>query len=263
MNEPSNQPPKLMTVSPFLNQQSAAAAAGCKPSEPLQQPPYWQLRFPQPASSYLDFRKRLDMGNVSLENVIVKSPEHRIVGTVKVRNLSYDKEVFVRSTDDHWTTHRDTLCTYVQNYAMANVGGSCGKGNGSGPLAPGAAAAVGPAGPSQNVTAIYDTFAFRLTLPNSASSLEFAVCYKSPHFECWDNNDGLNYCLSKSGGQSAAVAQQSSSCGGMLSSSAPNAGPADFEHAAAPKPVHYFGAQSRQHSWNTWRDQKNDTYAYW
>lgn len=262
MNEPSNQPPKLMTVSPFLNQQSSSGGGGsgvrgCGPAKP-NEPPQWQLRFPQPASSYVDFRKRLDVNNVSLENVIVKSPERRIVGTVKVRNLSYDKEVFVRSTEDQWVTHRDTACTYVQNNAAAAAavnGGGAGCGS--------------PAAPAPNVTAIYDTFAFRLPLPVAAPSMEFAVCYKSPLFECWDNNDGHNYRMSLVGAPqppSAAAELRHPSPGVTASSGAATAAAAKpgFVNVPVPKPsVHYFGAQSRQNSWSNWRDHKNDAFAYW
>ncbi|XP_025417681.1 protein phosphatase 1 regulatory subunit 3B-B-like isoform X2 [Sipha flava] len=257
MSEPSNQPPKLMTVSPYLNPQPIAAVNNCVNRQPVDQ--QWHLRFQQPASSYLDFRKRLDENNVSLENVIIKSPDKRIVGTVKVRNLSYDKEVFVRSTRDRWATHQDTLCTYVQNNAMVNA--ASGNGGGSG-LFPGVSASA------QNpVTAIYDTFSFRLPLPADATSMEFAVCYKSARFEFWDSNDGNNYWLSLGAGCSQQLpaagppplqqhAAGSTSC---MSS-------ADFEQhlRAAKQPVHYFGSQSGQNSWNVWRDQKdNDSSAYW
>jgi len=263
MNEPSNQPPKLMTVKPYLPKLSSVSssfyqmdafgsgsgsAIGAKHHQQqqtggtdqlLQQ---WHLRFSQPASSYLDFRKRLDTDNVSLENVIVRSPDRRIVGTVKVRNLSYDKAVFVRFTYDRWTGHEDTQCTYVQNNAMVNA------------AANGSCSATGPA---PNVAAIYDTFSFQLPLPINAASMEFAVCYKSADFECWDNNDGLNYCLSvgsPSNGTPLPPSPHQSILSPVLV--------ADFDHHPK-QPVHYFGAQSRQNSWSGWRDQKNDASAYW
>lgn len=261
MSEPSNQPPKLMTVSPYLNPQPVAAVNGCSNRQLVDQ--QWQLRFPQPASSYLDFRKRLDENNVSLENVIVKSPDKRIVGTVKVRNLSYDKEVFVRSTRDRWATHQDTLCSYVQNNTMVNAASGGGSGGGGG-LFPGVPA------PAQNpVTAIYDTFSFRLPLPADATSVEFAVCYKSARFEYWDSNDGNNYWLSLGSGcapQSAAAGspalQQHATAAG--STSCMSVAEFDQNLRAAKQPVHYFGSQSKTNSWNVWRDQKdNDTSAYW
>ncbi|XP_008188422.1 protein phosphatase 1 regulatory subunit 3B isoform X1 [Acyrthosiphon pisum] len=270
MNEPSNQPPKLMTVvRPYLPKlvtspsslsssssyyQSDAAGSGsgsAAGAKHLQQQPIgaadqlllqWHLRFSQPASSYVDFRKRLDTDNVSLENVIIRSPDRRIVGTVKVRNLSYDKAVFIRCTHDRWVGHEDTQCTYVQNNAMVNAAAN-GSGSATG-LAP-------------NVAAIYDTFSFQLPLPVHTASMEFAVCYKSAEFECWDNNDGNNYCLSvgsPTNGTPLPPPPQQSVLSPVLV--------ADFDHHPK-QPVHYFGAQSRQNSWSGWREQKNEASAYW
>lgn len=59
------------------------------------------------------FRQKLDSKNVSLENVIIKETESMLVGTVKVKNLSFHKEVIVRSTWDNWKTQQDTMCTYT------------------------------------------------------------------------------------------------------------------------------------------------------
>lgn len=61
-------------------------------------------------------REKLDSQNVSLENVIVKENESVVIGTVKVRNLSFQKEVIVRSTWDNWKTQQDTICTYTPVY---------------------------------------------------------------------------------------------------------------------------------------------------
>lgn len=72
----------------------------------------WTITFRQPASDYLNFRQKLDTKNVSLENVIVKENESMLVGTVKVKNLSFEKEVFIRLTWDDWKTSQDTFCTY-------------------------------------------------------------------------------------------------------------------------------------------------------
>lgn len=126
----------------------------------------WVVDFRQPASAYLEFRQKVEEKNVSLENVIIKETEHLIVGTVKVKNVSYNKEVIVRSTCDGWKTHEDTYCTYT-------VVGS------------GLASAY----------MVYDTFSFKLTLPPKSRRIEFCVCYKCEAGEFWDNNDGRNYSL--------------------------------------------------------------------
>lgn len=258
MNEPSNQPPKLLTVCQYLNPLAAVTAAGAggaanKHAGGVQ---LWHLRFPQPASNYLDFRRRLDTSNISLENVIVKSPEHRIVGTVKVRNLSYNKEVFVRCTEDKWAAHRDAACTYVHQNTAVNANGSC---------------SVAPApAPVQN---IYDTFTFCLELPSNANAMEFAVCYRCADFEYWDNNDGNNYCVSASGpppqqtqepNTTPAVSRLPPAAVSRLpAAAAAGVNPtAEYDHRQM-LPVHFFGAQSKQNLWTSWREQKNDTTAYW
>lgn len=247
MNEPSNQPPKLMTVSPYLNQPASTgpSAAVAKSSRGR-----WRLRFSQPASSYLDFRRRLDTGNVSLENVIVRDPDRRIIGTVKVRNVSYDKMVFVRCTDDGWVTHRDTTCNYVRN--NARDGGPAPFGGGGGCPAPSAG----------GVTAIYDTFSFRLLLPDRSPNLEFAVCYRGDGFECWDNNSGDNYRLSVDGQPPPSPLQVAPPAVDLLPMTPSAANDAADRPQTSP-PIHYFGAQSKQNLMTTWRDQTTDSFAYW
>ncbi|XP_053669950.1 uncharacterized protein LOC128720310 [Anopheles nili] len=126
----------------------------------------WIVDFVQPASDYVRFRQKLDDRNVSLENVIIKETEQLIVGTVKVKNLSYHKEVVIRSSCDSWKTHEDTFCTY-------SVVGN------------GAASAY----------LIFDTFSFKLTLPPKSRRIEFCAAFKCDGVEYWDNNDGRNYSL--------------------------------------------------------------------
>lgn len=95
---------------------------------------------------------------MSLENVIIKEAESTVVGTVKVKNLSFHKEVFIRSSWDGWKSETDTFCTYSK--------------------------IVGASG----AYVIYDTFSFKLTLPPHSRSLEFCVAYRSDGQEFWDNN---------------------------------------------------------------------------
>jgi protein phosphatase 1 regulatory subunit 3A/B/C/D/E len=160
MTEPSNVPPLFSFQ--FLAQVTKGISAEVVP-EP------WEVTFQQPASDYLDFRKRLDTGNVSLENVIVRESEDIVVGTVKVRNIAYHKEVFVRTTSDDWLTHEDAYCTFVNNN-----------------ITPATAAYV-----------LYDTFSFRLTLPPRSHRVEFCVCFRCEGAEYWDSNCGKNYVLLK------------------------------------------------------------------
>lgn len=168
MSEPSNVPPLwstayvagltggLLGISKTQNEEAAQDTT-----------PPWQVTFPQPASDYLAFRRKLDLINVSLENVIVRESEQCLVGTVKVRNLAYDKEVVVRASSDSWSTHEDVHCTYVAQ--------------------PGSSGSL----------ILYDTFRFRLTLPVASNIVEFCVRYRTDGQETWDNNEGKNYLVKK------------------------------------------------------------------
>lgn len=121
------------------------------------------LDFAQPAADYLDFRNRLKKNQVCLENCTVQS--NTVSGTVKVRNVSFEKSVWLRITLDKWKTNRDVECTYLNNvYGCPDT----------------------------------DTFAFSIDLPDSAEHLEFCIQYKTQDDTFWDNNNGNNYRLSSS-----------------------------------------------------------------
>nr|CAI5864740.1 unnamed protein product [Callosobruchus analis] len=110
MTEPSNVPPLWMNFH-FLED----VTRGVDADPGVATEDRWQITFAQPASDYVEFRKRLDEGNVSLENVIIKESDDTLVGTVKVKNIAFEKEVFVRSSINNWQTHEDTYCSYVPN----------------------------------------------------------------------------------------------------------------------------------------------------
>ncbi|KAJ8921893.1 hypothetical protein NQ315_008526 [Exocentrus adspersus] len=131
MTEPSNVPP--LWSYRFLAQVTQGITA-----DPIGHVEPWEITFPQPASDYVDFRKRLDTEKVSLENVIVKELEDTIVGTVKVKNIAFHKEVIVRSSINDWKTYEDAFCLYVSNSLASNV----------------------------NV--LYDTFSFKIPVPPNA-----------------------------------------------------------------------------------------------
>ncbi|XP_041968842.1 protein phosphatase 1 regulatory subunit 3C [Aricia agestis] len=152
------------------------------PSPPLERKPppkvvdLWEATFPQPASDYIGFRSRITEKCVSLENVIVKQNECAVDGTVKVKNLDFNKEVFIRSTADGWRTNEDTYCAFVE----------------SGP-------------PSAKGVPTYDTFGFRLQLPIHSKRLDFCVCFRCKGVEYWDNNNGNNYTISKSSARGSSA----------------------------------------------------------
>nr|XP_033772848.1 protein phosphatase 1 regulatory subunit 3B isoform X2 [Geotrypetes seraphini] len=124
------------------------------------------LDFAQPSADYLDFRNRLQADCVCLENCMLK--DKAIVGTVKVKNLAFNKSVSIRMTFNTWKTFMDYECQYVKDtYAGSDR----------------------------------DTFSFDISLPERIQSherLEFAVCFKCDGKVYWDSNKGQNYRIIRS-----------------------------------------------------------------
>ncbi|XP_077478392.1 protein phosphatase 1 regulatory subunit 3B-like [Stigmatopora argus] len=119
--------------------------------------------FPQPANDDALFRQSLDRKCVRLEKCALS--DRTLTGTVKVKNLSYEKRVALRVTFDAWESHSDVECVYADGDGRA-----------------------------------FDTFAFRLELPPRRRA-EFAVCYRVAGAEYWDSNRGRNYRLVPAGDQ--------------------------------------------------------------
>ncbi|XP_043992945.1 protein phosphatase 1 regulatory subunit 3C-B [Gambusia affinis] len=121
------------------------------------------LDFKQPSSDYLDFRNRLIRNCVSLENCSLQ--ERSLSGTIKVRNVGYEKSVQVRVTYDSWSTFSDVDCSFLNNvYGCQDT----------------------------------DTFAFELELPACTppqNRIEFCICFRVQGQTYWDNNEGKNYPL--------------------------------------------------------------------
>lgn len=119
------------------------------------------LCFQQPGGKP-DFLSRLNSLNVCLENVVVH--EFTLIGTIKVKNLGYNKEVRIRQSSDNWSSYIDTMAMYVQ-------------GSFDGPT---------------------DRFSFGLSGPRSMAPgaiLSFAIYYKVAGQIFWDSNGGQNYSL--------------------------------------------------------------------
>ncbi|NXX50146.1 PPR3C phosphatase, partial [Tricholaema leucomelas] len=119
------------------------------------------LDFPQPSADYRTFRSRLHSNLVCLESCLIQ--DRVLSGTVKVRNIEYEKQVLVRITSDGWKSFRDVSCQYMHStYGSADT----------------------------------DIFSFELVLPKpsfSRRATEFCIsfhCGKKIH---WDNNQGRNY----------------------------------------------------------------------
>ncbi|XP_040025755.1 protein phosphatase 1 regulatory subunit 3B [Gasterosteus aculeatus] len=116
------------------------------------------LDFAQPSSDYLRFRQSLEENFVCLEHCVLK--EKALAGTVKVKNVSFEKSVKLRLTSDGWRSHRDVVCEYVKD---------------------------------SYPTAFSDTFSFSASLPERLrphEHVEFAVCYQVGGREYWDSNQG-------------------------------------------------------------------------
>ncbi|XP_076846336.1 protein phosphatase 1 regulatory subunit 3C-B-like [Brachyhypopomus gauderio] len=129
------------------------------------QGPKMRLGFTPPCADFRDFRCRLRDSAVLLESCCVT--ERSVLGTVRVRNICYQKAVRVRITFDSWRTHQDVSCTYLdQSYGEPDT----------------------------------DVFAFDIALPGSVDpreKIEFCVSYLPGGYgnAMWDNNYGKNYSI--------------------------------------------------------------------
>jgi len=117
------------------------------------------LNFTQPAADYLTFRTTVEMQFVSLANVIVKN--YRVSGTVRVKNITFEKSVVVRYSLDGWMNFNDAVATHQADDDER-----------------------------------FDTFAFVVDCPPnlpSGSKLQFAVRYTAGGVDYWDSNRGENF----------------------------------------------------------------------
>lgn len=122
-----------------------------------------KLAFPQPSENFQAFRAKLADSMVILENCSVT--EVALQGTIRVRNISFQKDVNVRITFDSWQSYKNVPCTYLQKRF---------------------------GGPQT------DIFEFYITIPkvlDAKRKIEFCISY-SPGEQSktyWDNNSGQNY----------------------------------------------------------------------
>ncbi|GAA6220945.1 protein phosphatase 1 regulatory subunit 3C-like isoform X2 [Lates japonicus] len=124
-----------------------------------------KLGFPQPSADFQAFRAKLAESMVILENCSVT--EQALQGTVRVRNISFQKDVRVRITFDSWQSYKDVPCTYLQKRF---------------------------GGPQT------DIFEFDIAIPkvlDAKRKIEFCLSYlpggQSKPF--WDNNNEQNYSI--------------------------------------------------------------------
>ncbi|XP_071780801.2 protein phosphatase 1 regulatory subunit 3C-B-like [Centroberyx gerrardi] len=124
-----------------------------------------KLGFPQPSADFQAFRAKLAESMVTLENCSVT--EQALQGTVRVRNISFQKDVRVRITFDSWQSCRDLPCKYLQKRY---------------------------GGPQT------DIFQFDIAIPkvlDAKRKIEFCLSYLpgGHSMPFWDNNNGQNYSI--------------------------------------------------------------------
>eukprot|EP00081_Caenorhabditis_elegans_P002566 NP_001024738.1 Protein phosphatase 1 regulatory subunit [Caenorhabditis elegans] len=171
--EPSNCPPKL---SPSVLRRYRGESFEEEEMTTREPAPVWNLMFKQPAADYVRFRENMETNKVSLENVILNNEAYKVMGTIKVGNIAFEKSVFVRYTMNGWISYMDKAAIY-----------------------------------QPSTSKIQDTFKFDLDLPSSVEKIhqiEFCICFKANGTEYWDSNSGTNYVLHCEQQQHPAVPQQ-------------------------------------------------------
>lgn len=154
--------PSLQSLGSMTEDGYSCTVSTCCPGTQL------KLGFPQPSANFQAFRAKLAESMVILENCSIS--EKALRGTVRVGNVSYQKDVRVRITFDSWQSYRDVPCTYLQKRF---------------------------GGPQT------DIFEFDITIPkvlDAKRKIEFCLSYlPGGHSEpFWDNNDGQNYSITVS-----------------------------------------------------------------
>ncbi|XP_073429412.1 protein phosphatase 1 regulatory subunit 3A [Dendrobates tinctorius] len=112
-----------------------------------------------------DIMERLHAKKVTLEAVDFIPGTSSMKGIIRVLNVSFEKQVYVRMSLDSWQSHYDLLAEYVPD--------SC---NGE-----------------------TDQFFFTISLVSpyqkEGARVDFCLCYETAVGTFWDNNDGHNYVL--------------------------------------------------------------------
>ncbi|KAK0434798.1 putative phosphatase regulatory subunit-domain-containing protein [Armillaria borealis] len=125
--------------------------------------------------------------NVILESLTLPQSTLALKGTLLVRNISYEKQVYVRFTLDDWQTTSEVAARYQTSLPSLPVLSK--KNLTVGDVAAGVAAG-GPA--------VWDRFEYTVKLEDYASTLIdrtifLVVRYSAGGGEWWDNNAGQNY----------------------------------------------------------------------
>ncbi|GAB1604902.1 protein phosphatase 1 regulatory subunit 3B-like [Argonauta hians] len=154
MTEPSDVPPIVRPE--ILSSLTKGSSASVVSTPPL------KMCFTQPAADYLAFRDRVEKNFVSLENVILK--DYQVTGTIKVKNIAFEKHVYIKYTFDSWETSEEIDAAYLNTEGCS----------------------------------VFDTFTFEINVPTDFDinkRIIFAVAYKAKGKEFWDNNDSKDYII--------------------------------------------------------------------
>ncbi|KAK2837484.1 hypothetical protein Q5P01_014696 [Channa striata] len=151
--------PSLQDLGSMTEDSYCCTVSTCCPGTRL------KLGFSQPSADFQAFRARLAESLIILENCSVT--EQALQGTVRVRNITFEKDVRVRITFDSWQSYKDVPCTHLQERF---------------------------GGPQT------DIFKFDVAIPkvlDAKRKIEFCLSYlpggQSKPF--WDNNNGQNYSI--------------------------------------------------------------------
>lgn len=144
---------------------------GVKPNVTLEKK--WKPTFDHPPFDSKVLSRRTEKDMVALENAVLQDDnEDLLTGLIKVKNIAFEKNVFVRATFDRWVSYVDIPATFANENDEQ----------------------ISPMEASGGL----DTFKFSVEIPPSATRyqvVEFCVGYQCSGKEYWDNNSGINYRL--------------------------------------------------------------------
>ncbi|XP_076010130.1 protein phosphatase 1 regulatory subunit 3C-B-like [Genypterus blacodes] len=151
--------PSLKGLGSMTEDSYSCTVSTCCPGTQL------KMGFHQPAADFQSFRAKLAESMIILESCSIT--DQTLQGTMRVRNLSFRKDVSVRITFDSWLSYRDVACTHLQ-------------GRYGGPET--------------------DIFDFNIAIPkviDAKRKIEFCLRYlPGGQIEpFWDNNNGKNYSI--------------------------------------------------------------------
>lgn len=123
----------------------------------------------------LNFARLAKNNDVILESVKLNSSGNSLIGFVYAKNISFEKKLFVRLTNDNWNTFKEfDNSNYISSNHIFKY--------------------------SDSVSNVYDKFSFIIKLDtlkkdvnDDILDLQFCIQYITNNVSYWDNNDSKNY----------------------------------------------------------------------